>query len=563
MKVKPLLTKQDVAPDVFLDRYLTACGVKDTKRWLRRDRRSLDNPFGYANMNQAVDVVREVVVKEGKIGILCDCDNDGICSSAIIYLYLTKQLHVPTDNIIMFFHEAKAHGLVINQDENIVQQVIDSGVNLLIVPDASTNDADGANELYRHGITTLVLDHHNVDTEAVERSKAIIVNPYLGEGLNTALSGTGVAHKFCEAYSLAYSTPTPMYYDFVAISLVSDVCDMTTPENATYLRKGLLQLAHKTSGSKQLKALSDAFNRNNITPIGLAFGMIPPINALCRMKGTDDKRRFFMSLVGQEEIYEGIKIIKEARKYQQKLVKDMIAVIEPELDTTHKVNVGFADNEHKAYVGLIANKFCGVTNKPTILLRPESTTTWSGSVRSPFPIASLVNESGLADCQGHEEACGIFLKRSNLSKLIRWFDNLDIGAVEPDIEVAAELAPSQITLALCQACEDYKTIWCSSQGCKIVEPKFYIKATVTNDMLLYCGKANNSIRFTINGVDFWKFRCSDEQLELFGMYKKFDIEMIVTLGVNEWEGQKNPKALIDKFEIVEHEEEVGSWEDEF
>ena len=82
-------------------------------------------------------------------------------------------------------------------------------------------------------------------------------------------------------------------------------------------------------------------------------------------------------------------------------------------------------------------------------------------------------------------------------------------------------------------------------------------------MLMYCGKANNSIRFTIDGVDFWKFRCSDEQLEQFSMYKKFDIEMIVTLGVNEWEGQKNPKALIDRFEIAEHVEEVGSWEDEF
>ena len=35
------------------------------------------------------------------------------------------------------------------------------------------------------------------------------------------------------------------------------------------------------------------------------------------------------------------------------------------------------------------------------------------------------------------------------------------------------------------------------------------------------------------------------------------------LGVNEWEGQKNPKALIDRFEIVKHEEEIESWEDEF
>lgn len=560
MKVKPLLT--DVQDFDFVDKYLEACGVKEVRRWLRHDRRNLDRPFDYPNMNRAVEVVDSAVKTRMDIGILCDQDCDGICSSAIIYLYLTKQLKVSPDNITMFFHEGKSHGLSVNQDENIVQQVIDSGVNLLIIPDAGSNDVDSANELFRYGINTICLDHHNVNTETLERSAAIVVNPHLGQELNTALSGAGVTHKFCEAYSLAFSAPTPMYYDFVAVSLISDVCDLTTLENSTYLYKGLSQLAHSTSGSKQLKALSETFNRS-ITPIGLAFGMIPPINALCRMPGTDDKRKFFMALVGQEDIDEGVKIVKEARKYQQKITKDMVAAIEPELDTTHKVNVGFTDNEHKAYVGLIANKFCGVTNKPIILLRPESTTTWSGSVRSPFPIASLVNESGLADCQGHEEACGIFLKRSNLSKLIRWFDNLDIGAVEPDIEVAAELAPSQITLAICQLCEDYKTIWCASQGSKIVEPKFYIKATVTNDMLMYCGKANNSIKFTIDGVDFWKFKCSEEQLEQFGMYKKFDIEMIVTLGMNEWEGQKNPKALIDKFEIVKHEEEIGSWEDEF
>ena len=70
MKVKPLLT--DVRDFDFIDKYLEACGVKDVGRWLRHDRRNLDRPFDYPNMNMAVGIVRSTINMRMDIGILVD-----------------------------------------------------------------------------------------------------------------------------------------------------------------------------------------------------------------------------------------------------------------------------------------------------------------------------------------------------------------------------------------------------------------------------------------------------------------------------------------------------------
>lgn len=70
MKVKPLLT--DVRDFDFVDKYLEACGVKDVRRWLKHDRRNLDRPFDYPNMNKAVNVVDSAIQMRMDIGILVD-----------------------------------------------------------------------------------------------------------------------------------------------------------------------------------------------------------------------------------------------------------------------------------------------------------------------------------------------------------------------------------------------------------------------------------------------------------------------------------------------------------
>ena len=196
MKINPILN--EINSDSFLLDYLTACGVEDSKKYLEADLSCVQSPWLYPNMKEAVDRLRQAPKRDDKIGILIDCDYDGISSAACLHNFLMSVW--PKLDIKTFMHVGKGHGLVQNSEEDIVQQVIDSGVTLLFAPDSTSNDKDGCMQLKSQGVDIIVLDHHEI---VEDNPYAIIVNHHLdktGE-LNTDLSGCGVTFKFIQAYA--------------------------------------------------------------------------------------------------------------------------------------------------------------------------------------------------------------------------------------------------------------------------------------------------------------------------------------------------------------------------
>ena len=557
MEVNPLLPKISKTSN-FIDQYLSACGIKNVNQYLKVDESVYDSPWDYPNMEKAVDRLEKAIRGKEKIGILCDSDCDGQLSAALITNYL-RQFRCNT--IIPYFHKSKAHGLRPNADENLVSQIIDRGVTLMIIPDASTADVREHNKLYRHGTDVLVIDHHD---ESSEGSKAIVVNHNHGNGLNTALSGTGVTEKVVMAHWEKYGhtkIPKPNYKDMVAVSLVSDVCDMTSLENRQYIVDGFNLIAHKFYGNRMIKLLASKLNRRGMTQVGFAWGAIPPINALCRSDNQEDKDVFFNALVDCDDdaIAEGLRVVRRAHRVQKDTVTKVEGKIGDSLDNNHKVVVGFTDSKYKTYIGLVANKLCSNSGKPALLLREKDKNTWSGSVRSPIPIKTLVNQSGLAIGQGHEEAYGLEVKKNKLDDLIAWFDTLDLD-MNPPIKVAAILSPKDIILKLCHACIDNDNLWSGSDGGGIPQPKFYVEFKPKPNMVTIFRKKTNTIKFNFNNCDILKFSASEEECRMVES-GKCKIGAIVKLDVNVWEGKETPQAKIEEWEIEPiQENKIDDWE---
>ena len=479
---------------------------------------------------------------------MSDCD--GNLSAALIVKFLLRF----TNNLVYLFHVGKGHGLVQNKEEDIPQQVLDSGVSLLIAPDSSTNDAPQCQWLKSNGVDVIICDHHEVTTQ---NPYAIIINHHLGEGLNTALSGTGVTHKF--AISCAESCGidiSDLYYDLVATSIISDVCDLTTLENRAYVKYGFEHIT-----DPMLELMFAKFNRKGNNPIGVSWGAAPPINSLCRGDDQQAKIDFFMALVGKGDMDNGVSVARKAHNEQSKIVKTIYEEIEPDLDRSHKVMIGYTTEEYKGYTGLIANKITGNFGKPALVLRELNSTTWSGSLRSPVDIADKINESKLAKCQGHLSAAGIFLKKSNLNRLIKWFDTLPLDT-NPERQVTAILKPNQITLPLCHACSDDMVLWGASDGNKIVQPKFYLEFETSPSNVQVFVKKTTTVKITKDGVSFLKFQCDDKTAQLL-QRERCKVAMIVTLGVNEWNGVESPQAIIDTWEIEKIEEDGFNFDDLF
>lgn len=549
MKVKPLL--QSINPSTFLKDYLQALGIQDVDKYLNADLSVCDSPWDYPNMKEGVERLKKAIDDGEKIGVLVDADCDGNLSAALITKFLLRF----TNNLAYFFHVGKGHGLVQNKEEDIPQQVLDSGVSLLIAPDSSTNDAPQCQWLKSNGVDVIICDHHEVTTP---NPYAIIINHHLGEGLNIALSGTGVTQKLVQCCAESWNIDLgDLYYDLVATSIISDVCDLTTLENRAYVKYGFEHIT-----DPMLELMFTKFNRKGNNPIGVSWGTAPPINSLCRGDNQQAKMDFFMALVGKEDVDKGISVARKAHNEQSKIVKTIYEEIETDLDQSHKVVIGYTNNEYKGYSGLIANKITGNFGKPSLVLRELNPTMFSGSLRSPIDIADKINETGLAKCQGHLSACGIFLKKSNLPRLIKWFDNLPLDT-DPERQVTAILKPNQVTLSLCHACSDDMVLWGASDGNKIVQPKFYLEfETLPSDVQVFV-KKTTTVKIAKDDVSFLKFQCDEEKASLL-QRERCKVSMIVTLGVNEWNGVESPQGTVENWEVSEVEDKAEeSWEDLF
>ena len=535
---------KELNPNTFLTNYLVAKGIKDGEidEFLHPDDSVLDNPFDYKNMDKAVEELTVLKTKndmwhDRRIGILIDCDVDGIMSSSILADFLLR-IGFAYSNIHLYAHNEKAHGLGAEGD-NLCEKMIQDELDIVFTPDSSSNDIGELKFLVEQSIPVIVLDHHEVETES---EWAITINHHLSEGLNKALSGAGVTDKFIRAFCETNNVKYPGYEDLVAVSLVSDVCNLQALENRWYIEKGLRNIHNN-----MLQLMVKKFCRYGISPKGLSFGCIPPMNALTRLSGTLETIQLVEAIIGVGDNEEALKTLSRAHRTQQKVVKKMSDELQPNMDNTHKVAVGFAEDDNRNYIGLVANKIRYQLNKATFVLR-DAGTSYTGSLRSPVDLLDKLNESGLAVCQGHQRACGITFKKEDYDKVIEFMDSMDLD-VAPAVDVAAKANLSELTLELAETIQDNAMLW----GEQVELPQFYIEVKLNKDDIHVYKKRMTFIRITGGDVVMTLPFATVTDERKFSEYSEFTLQAIVELEVNEFNGFVNPQCKIVQYEIIPEE----------
>lgn len=448
MKVCPLLSK--INSSTFIEDLLTAYGVGDVDLYLHPNSDLFESYWDYPNMNDGIELLHRAIENKWNIGVLVDSDCDGFMSSGVMINFL---IFLGADSIPIF-HEGKEHGL----SKDVFEEIKESNFQLLIIPDAGSNDSKQCTELNEQNTQIIILDHHEITQD---NPNTILINHHLSPKLNHALSGTGVAYKFIQAYCEKYNLDCPNYMDMVAVSVVSDVCDLSNLENRAYLEFGLNIDSPEFEDEKYitnplLKLMFHDLAKDGTTPKDVAWSVAPKVNALCRVGTQENKEIFFNGLIGNGDIEEALGVAKKAHGLQTRSVKKIVDSLEPTLDLSNNVIITYIDSENKEFSGLIANKISGKYHKPTLVLREANENHYSGSVRSPVNVASLINKFELAKCQGHESACGIYIKKDNIDALIEWFNNQKFDDSKP---VTAILEPCQLTVGLVKKCLEYNYSW--------------------------------------------------------------------------------------------------------
>lgn len=286
-----------------------------------------------------------------------------------------------------------------------------------------------------------------------------------------------------------------------------------------------------------------------LTPINLAFNLIPYINAVQRSSDQQAKHDLFMAFATGENQDAAYKQMNAAYRIQRETMDRMVEQLSRQAD------VQVANGDHALFVrmsnadagfgGLAANKLKSKYGLPVFCLRDVDPLNWSGSMRSDCDGLDMVNASGLAKCSGHQKACGVMIKRADFERFRAWANQQDWGA-SAEHEVAACLDIADITLELCEQLEQYAHLWCND----LPAPRFYSELTIPPNTTVLCGKAGNTFRYP----PFIKFGCDEEICSIFGTNTAKHVQVIYELSVNEYGGERYPQAKIVDWEIEDVDE---------
>lgn len=383
------------------------------------------------------------------IDIVVDCDVDGYCSSAILYRFLREVFHFPKDQIHIHLHSTKQHGLSADIP------YMDFKGQLVLIPDAGSNDVEQCTKLFQMGKTIIVLDHHLIERL---NSEAIVVNNQLGEYPNKALCGTGVTWQFIVAVAL--SMPNTYfancakswldYASYVAVATFADIVDATTPENQYFIQTGITR---SNPFFDELKRRTNI--RPNATGYELQFGAISAMNALIRIGAQEERELLFQALCQEydvhekynprkgitedEDIYEAAaKACVNAKARQKRIQSHDSAILirqieEKHLDQSKLIVVDGTPTNHDL-TGLLANAISSHYQKPCLVLNKCNNRLWQGSGRNVpdalgEDLRSLLLQTGKFQMvAGHGNAFGCKIATDDIPEMLSRFN-----AIAPDV----------------------------------------------------------------------------------------------------------------------------------
>lgn len=286
----------------YVKSLLLSRGVSDVDAFLHPTREYLQPPSRLKGIAAGAGLYLRVAQNDAsRILIVVDSDCDGYTSAAIIYHY-TRRLN-PNCQVDFWLHEGKQHGL---QDH--IERLMDENYqyDLIILPDSSSNDAHYHDMLEEVHTPCLILDHHLTDVKM--SYNAVVVNNQLSpDYTNKDLTGAGVVYQFCRYLDeLTGNNWADDYMDLAALGIIGDMGSVLDMENRYIITHGLCRinnsffhalLEKQAYSITRLMAPSWEEIMKKITPISIAFYIVPLINGMVRIGSMEEKERMFLAFV--------------------------------------------------------------------------------------------------------------------------------------------------------------------------------------------------------------------------------------------------------------------------
>lgn len=545
-------------------------GITDIVEYLNPTNYTPSDPLKFTRSDEAEALLFHHISIGSIVGVLIDADMDGYSAATLTNKYLLDIN--PNMKIVFFFHEGKAHGLT----DAIMKQVKDSDIDLLIIPDAGSNDVEQMKELDELGIDILVLDHHEVDKFS---EVGVIVNNQLCENTNKHLVGAGVVYQFFKRFDEKMSIGTlDNYLDLVAIGQIGDSSDIAVPEIRALVTKGVQNLNNKFFRTVIDNLVGEGINP---APREFSFTLIPLVNAVVRVGTLEERQLIFeaMNDIGAERTFEVKKRKKNAntgkfdtltfeydlytyawdvatkvKARQAALVKKLVAALEESTDHSYGIAIAqVPDNiDVQGVSGLVANKLVNKYDKPSLVLSQKEET-WTGSGRGYEKVIAdfrqWCEKSDLVEfAQGHANAFGIGIHSEKLEAFKDYAKKIE-APEETVYEV--DLILEKLDGQHAELIDRNRHLF----GGSVTEPFIGVQR-------LKVPKRFISFRGSVFNIYTWGVSCVQFGANVMDIEDKLNRidgnEVLVTMvgeySMNNWNGKKTPQFIIKDIEFESVEE---------
>lgn len=345
-----------------------------------------------------------------------------------------------------------------------------------------------------------------------------LVNNQLDNLSNEHLSGVGVVAQFIRG--LGYTIDK--YTDLIAIGLIADAMDMTSLQNRAYVNEGLNDL-----NNDLIKEFFKGFKNPIIENV--SYNCANFMNSVIRYGTFEEKELLWKAITCQEGVVEYknkkgeiiqqtlqegfVRISNNVKTRQNNAIKKAVKVVEEHiykkgLDKDKCIIVVNDKMVESGIGGIVCQRLSSSFKRPIMIVSPFNDEV-GGSMRSPFDLKEILNESGLMTyAMGHSRACGVQLPKENVDELRKYLNiklreyNVDEKVEEVDyIFNCKDLKLNQI-----KEVANLNKLW--GNGCN--KPVFIVKNITIESCKIEYKKVGicYCAQFTYNGICFRKRFCS-------------------------------------------------------
>lgn len=429
----------------------------------------LPDPFHLLDMDKAVAIIAQTLVKRSKVVIFGDYDVDGATSSALLKNFFAKlgliaDIYIP-DRI------TEGYGPNISA----IQKLQSDGYEVIITVDCGIVAFEALKIARQIGMEVIVMDHH-LGSELLPEASAI-VNPNRIDELSEYghLAGVGVCYLFCVAIHLYLrehqyyqqqqcSEPDLLsFLDLVALGTVCDVVPLTTV-NRAFVKQGLKIIAQRKNLGLRLLADTAKINAP-ITAYHLGYVLGPRINAGGRVGNANLGAELLSThdISAAEEIAHKLEYYNQLRKsIEAEVLAYCIETIERQ--PIPELIICSGQNWHVGVIGIIAARLKERYHRPAIVISFDDQGLGKASGRSIIGVdmgAMVVNAKAkqlILEGGGHKMAAGFSLTLEQLPALQEFVQaetaaQLANLSQQQSLEVEAVIATGGVTLALAKEIE--------------------------------------------------------------------------------------------------------------